>query len=92
MQLYKIVQEGLKDQSPSLSCNDEKKPAKLTVEELEAKMEKMQEELNNIKAETKTAVAHAKEPDHPKKIPDGPVKGSDLELTDKKRVMIRSRL
>ncbi|KAL6975373.1 hypothetical protein U1Q18_024168 [Sarracenia purpurea var. burkii] len=94
IQVYKIVKEGLKDPPPSLGPNENKKPGlSVAMEEMQAKMEKMQEEMNNIKGQNKVSIQNAKGLEPSKELPnDVPIKESAPPKTDPKRVFIRSRL
>lgn len=92
--MYEIVQERLKDQPLSTSLDDKKKPqdVKLGMEEMQAKMEKMQEDSNIVKQQHEISAIHVEGSDHPKKIPDESIHGSDLPQTNRKKIFIRSRL
>lgn len=92
--MYEIVQERLKDQSLSTSLDDKKKPqdVKLGMEEMQAKMEKMQDDTNIVKQQHEISAIHVEGSDHPKKIPDEGIHGSDLPQTNRKKIFIRSRL
>lgn len=93
MKVYKIVKEGLKDQPLSLNPNEIKKPELTAVmEEMQARMGKMQEEMNTIKQHSKISIESAKGSEPLKECPDEPIKGSAPLKTDPKRVFIRSRL
>ncbi|KAK9291805.1 hypothetical protein L1049_019755 [Liquidambar formosana] len=93
MQVYKIMHEGLKDQPPSLSSNDEKKPDHMVgMEEMQANMEKMREEINDVKQQSMVSTECVEGSEPLKKISTEHIKGSDLPKTERKRVMIRSRL
>lgn len=92
--MYEIVQERLKDQPLSTSLDDKKKPldVKLGMEEMQAKMENMQEYTNIVKQQHEISAKHVEGSDHPKKIPDESIHGSDLPQTNRKKIFIRSRL
>ncbi|XP_004294550.1 PREDICTED: uncharacterized protein LOC101309517 [Fragaria vesca subsp. vesca] len=93
-QVYEIVQERLKDQIPSTCLDDKKKPqdVKLGTEEMQAKMEKMQEESNIVKLQHQISAKPVKRSDHPKKMPDESIHGSDVPENNRKKIFIRSRL
>lgn len=90
VQVIKIVRDGLKDQPTSPLFNETKKPEYHTVgmEQMQAKMEKMQEEINSIKLQNKISTECMEDSEPPKKTS----KVSDIQQPDKKRVLIRSRL
>eukprot|EP00262_Sarcandra_glabra_P007399 TRINITY_DN20176_c0_g1_i1.p1 TRINITY_DN20176_c0_g1~~TRINITY_DN20176_c0_g1_i1.p1 ORF type:complete len:203 (+),score=28.41 TRINITY_DN20176_c0_g1_i1:142-750(+) len=56
VQIYKIVRDGLKDQPGSHTVHDSKKELK----EMQQKIEKMQEELNNISSHNKILLERVK--------------------------------
>lgn len=92
---YQIVQEGLKDQPLSVSPDDTKKPEdlKLAMEDMNAKMENMQEDTNIVKQQHNISAEHVMGSADPKKMPDGRgIQGADLLQNNKKRIFIRSRL
>ncbi|CAB4277606.1 unnamed protein product [Prunus armeniaca] len=94
-QVYQIVQEGLKDQPPSVSPNDNKKPEdlKLAMKDMHAKMENMQEDTNIVKQQHNISAEHVMGSADPKKMPDERgIQGSDLLQNNKKKIFIRSRL
>ncbi|CAL5335899.1 unnamed protein product [Camellia sinensis] len=93
VQVYKIVKEGLKDQPQSHNSNENKKPdLTFVIEEMHAKMEKMEEDMNNIKQKSEVSSLSAKVSEPLKELPNDPTKGLVPLKTDPKRVMIRSRL
>ncbi|XAR67534.1 hypothetical protein NMG60_11002321 [Bertholletia excelsa] len=95
IQVYKIVKEGWDYQSPSQNSNESKKPdITIRVEEMQARMEKIQEEMDFIKQQSKTQTKDARVLEPLNKFPDEdePVRGSVPPKTDPKRVFIRSRL
>ncbi|KAM5585897.1 hypothetical protein ABKV19_005018 [Rosa sericea] len=93
-QVYEIVQERLKDQTLSTCLDDKKKPqdVKLGMEEMQAKMEKMQEDMNIVKQQHQISAKHVERSDHPKKMPDRSIHGADLPENNRKKIFIRSRL
>ncbi|XP_031266652.1 uncharacterized protein LOC116125059 [Pistacia vera] len=91
--LYKILQEGFKNQPPPCSLNERTNLHDIeSVEEMQAKMEEMQEDMNIVKQQNKASAKLSEPPKPQKKIPNEDIKGSDLLRTKEKRVFIRSRL
>lgn len=91
--MYKIVQEGFKNQPPSCSLNDKTNSNDIeSVEEMQAKMEEMQEDMNVVKQQNKASAKLSERSKPQKKIPNEDIKGSDLLRTNERRVFIRSRL
>lgn len=91
--VYKIVQEGFKIQPSLCSVSDKTNFNGIeSMEEMQTKMEKMQEDMNVVKQQSKAAGKLSEGSKPQKKIPDEGIKGSDLLRTNKKRVFIRSRL
>ncbi|XP_057472429.1 uncharacterized protein LOC130761003 isoform X2 [Actinidia eriantha] len=92
-QLYKIVKEEFKDQPSSFNPNDNKKPdLTVVMEEMQAKMEKMQEDMNNIKQQSKVSIQSAQESEPLRELPNEPAKGPAPQKAYPKKVFIRSRL
>ncbi|CDP05861.1 unnamed protein product [Coffea canephora] len=93
IQVYQIVREGLKDQPKSRPSNEIKKQD-LTVatEEMQAKMEKMQEDVNILKQQNQTCAECSRELEPLKELSDEPIQTPTSAQTDKKKVVIRSRL
>lgn len=91
--MYKIVQEGFKIQPSSCSVSDKTNFNGIeSMEEMQTKMEEMQEDMNVVKQQSKAAGKLSEGSKPRKKIPDEGIKGSDLLRTNEKRVFIRSRL
>lgn len=91
--VYKIVLDGLKYQPLPVLLDDKNKCKDIeSPEEMQAKMEEMQELMNNVKPQNKTSVKPTEGSMPQKKIPNEGIKGSDLLKTKEKRVFIRSRL
>ncbi|GFZ12558.1 hypothetical protein Acr_23g0009430 [Actinidia rufa] len=92
-QLYKFVKEELKDQPSSFNPKENKKPdLTVVMEEMQAKMEKMQEDMNNIKQQSKVPIQSAKESEPLRELPNEPAKGPAPQKAYPKNVFIRSRL
>ncbi|XP_059662600.1 uncharacterized protein LOC132308519 [Cornus florida] len=93
IQVNKIVKEGLNDQLSSDNANENKKPdLTIVVEEMQAKMEKMQEDMNSTKQQNDISIQCAQGSEPLKEFSTPPVKGSVPLKTDAKKIMIRSRL
>ena len=93
IQLYKNVKEELKDQPSSFNPNENKKPdVTVVMEEMQAKMEKMQEDMNNIKQQSKVPIQSAQESEPLRELPNEPAKGPAPQKAYPKKVFIRSRL
>lgn len=93
VQVYKIVRGGLKDQPNSCPNNGIKKQdLMVAVEEMQAKMEKMQEDVNILKQQNETCAEYSKELEPLKELPDEPTESSASAKTDRKKIFIRSRL
>ncbi|KAK9209346.1 hypothetical protein WN944_001712 [Citrus x changshan-huyou] len=91
--VYKIVLDGLKYQPRSLLLDDKNKCKDIeSAKEMQAKMEEMQELINNVEPQNKTSVKPTKGSIPQKKKPNEGIKGSDLLKTKEKRILIRSRL
>lgn len=86
------MKEGLKDQ-PSQSAHRNKKPdLPVMVEEMQAKMEKMQEEMDNIRQQNAVSAHCVKTSDPLKEFLTEPSDEVAPLKTDVRKVMIRSRL
>ncbi|KAL3503270.1 hypothetical protein ACH5RR_037719 [Cinchona calisaya] len=93
IQVYKIVKEGLTDQPNSRPHNGNKKQdLMVAMEEMQAKMEKMQEDVNILKQQNQSCTEYSKELEPLKELSDEPPASSASAGTDKKKVFIRSRL
>ncbi|KAL3508621.1 hypothetical protein ACH5RR_028022 [Cinchona calisaya] len=95
VQVYKMVREGLKDQPNSRPYSGIKKQdLMVAMEEMQAKMEKMQEDVNILKLKNHTCAEYSKELDPLKEFTDEPepAESSASAKTDKKKIFIRSRL
>ncbi|CAI9283602.1 unnamed protein product [Lactuca saligna] len=93
MQVYKIVKEGLKDEAPVEPANlNNKAPHTLMMEEMQARMEKMEEDLHIIRLDDEDSILCAKDLDPRKdESAEGSEKSSPAK-TDVKKIFIRSRL
>ncbi|KAK9072317.1 hypothetical protein SSX86_008750 [Deinandra increscens subsp. villosa] len=93
MQEYRIVKDGLKDQSSYEPANLNYKPRHtLMMEEMQARMEKMQEDLHIIRLDDEDSILCAKDLDPRKDDSDESNEKSAPAKTDVKKVFIRSRL
>ncbi|XP_071703755.1 uncharacterized protein [Rutidosis leptorrhynchoides] len=94
MQVYKMVKEGLKDQSPLEPANLNSKPRHtLMMEEMQARMVKMEEDLDIIiRLDDEDSILCAKDLDPRKEEPAESNENSAKETTDVKKVFIRSHL
>lgn len=93
MQVYKMVKEGLKDQSPLEPVNLNSKPRHmLMMEEMQARMVKMEEDLHVIRLDDEDSILCAKDLDPRKEEPAESSEKSAPEKADVKKVFIRSRL
>lgn len=92
--MYKIVREGLKDQPNSQRpyIGIKKQDLMVAMEEMQAKMEKMQEDVNILKQQNQTCAEYSKELEPLKEFPDEPTESSASFGTCRKKVFIRSRL
>ncbi|KAL9444186.1 hypothetical protein AB3S75_017379 [Citrus x aurantiifolia] len=91
--VYKAVLDGLKYQPQPLLLDDKKKCRDTeSAEEMQVKMEEMQELMDNVKPQNKTSVKPTKGSMPQQKKPNDGIKGSDLPKTKEKRIVIRSRL
>ncbi|KAK3003477.1 hypothetical protein RJ639_018233 [Escallonia herrerae] len=94
IQVYKIVKEGFQDQPPTHPASkNQKSDPTLLVEEMQSQVEKLQEELNNIKQQNKIATHSRKASDPVKEeLSAEPAKRSSPGSTGLQKVMIRSRV
>ncbi|KAI3457506.1 hypothetical protein Pfo_014169 [Paulownia fortunei] len=92
MQVYAIVKGKLKGQPPSDLSNGDQKQNFVLVEEMQAKLEKMHEDLNNIEQQSQISTLRTEEQEHLKQFFDEPLKSSMPEVTGRKKIFIRSRL
>ena len=88
MQVYKMVKEGLKEQAPVEPTNSNNKPPHtLMMEDMQARMEKMEEDLHIIRLDDEDSILCAKDLDPRKdESTEAPAK------SDVKKIFIRSRL
>lgn len=90
--LHKTVHEELVNKTLLKPCNNKEKPSiNSPEEEMQAKMEKMQEEMNIVKPTTAASSGNVK-PILSKKPPPEQLKEKLLLMPNKNRTMIRSRL
>ncbi|OIS99071.1 PREDICTED: uncharacterized protein LOC109230766 isoform X2 [Nicotiana attenuata] len=88
----KIIKEGLKDQSPSRpSTRAEKQDISVMMEEMQAKMEKFQDDMNNTKQQNEVSTKGITGLDS-FEFSDEPIKCSTPSKSNRKKVFIRSRL
>lgn len=88
-----MVKEGLKDQSSLEPANLNTKPRHtLMMEEMQARMVKMEEDLHIIRLDDEESILCAKDLDPRKDDSDESNEKSAPEKTDVKKVFIRSRL
>ncbi|KAH0719751.1 hypothetical protein KY284_004781 [Solanum tuberosum] len=88
----KITKEGLKDQSPSHpSSRVEKQDVTAVMEEMQAKMEKLQDDMNNTKQQNEVSTKCITGLDS-FEFSDEPIKSSTPSKSKRKKVFIRSRL
>ncbi|XP_016457923.1 uncharacterized protein LOC107781698 [Nicotiana tabacum] len=88
----KIIKEGLKDQSPSRpSTRAEKQDVSVMMEEMQAKMVKFQDDMNNTKQQNEVSAKCIAGLDS-FEFSDEPVKCSTPSKSNRKKVFIRSRL
>ncbi|KAK1435676.1 hypothetical protein QVD17_01442 [Tagetes erecta] len=93
MQVYRVVKEGMKDQSALEPANLNYKPRHtLMMEEMQARMEKLQEDLHIIRLDDEDSILCAKDLDPRKEEPDESNENSAPAKADAKKVFIRSRL
>ncbi|XP_060200449.1 uncharacterized protein LOC132628699 [Lycium barbarum] len=88
----KITKEGQMDQSPShLSSRAEKQDVTVMMEEMQAKMEKLQNGMNNAKQQNEVSTKCITGSES-FEFSDEPIKSSTPSKSNKKKVFIRSRL
>lgn len=88
----KITKEGLKDQSPSRpSSRAEKQDVTAVMEEMQAKIEKLQDDMNNTKQQNEVSTKCITGLDS-FEFSDEPIKSSTPLKSNRKKVFIRSRL
>ncbi|KAK6157429.1 hypothetical protein DH2020_011677 [Rehmannia glutinosa] len=92
MQVYAIVKGKLKGQSPSDISNGDKKQNLVLVEEMQAKLDKMQEDMNNIQQQSTITTLRTEEQEPLKQFFDEPLKSSMPEVSGRRKIFIRSRL
>ncbi|CAK9160201.1 unnamed protein product [Ilex paraguariensis] len=90
IQVYKIVKEGLKDHPTSHPSSGKQDPA-LVMEEIQAKMEKMQEDMIKIKQQNKTSTQCVAGLEPSKDLPNEPTKGSAPPKTNAKKILMDIR-
>uniref|UniRef100_M1AG50 Uncharacterized protein n=1 Tax=Solanum tuberosum TaxID=4113 RepID=M1AG50_SOLTU len=86
----KIIKEGSKDQSPSRPRLD-KQDFTVMMEEMQAKMEKLQDDMNNMKQQNEVSVKCTNGLDS-FEFSDEPIKSSTPTKSKPKKVLIRSRM
>ncbi|KAF3672357.1 putative 3-oxoacyl-[acyl-carrier-protein] reductase, chloroplastic-like isoform X1 [Capsicum annuum] len=86
----KIVKEGSKDQSPSRPKLD-RQDLTVMMEEMQAKMEKLQDDVNNMKQQNEASAKCANGLDSFESS-DEPIKRSTPTKSNPKKVLIRSRM
>ncbi|KAL3323237.1 hypothetical protein AABB24_040381 [Solanum stoloniferum] len=86
----KIVKEGSKDKSPSRPRLD-KQDFTVMMEEMQAKMEKLQDDMNNMKQQNEVSAKCANGLDS-FEFSDEPIKSSTPTKSKPKKVLIRSRM
>ncbi|KAK2975332.1 hypothetical protein RJ640_004532 [Escallonia rubra] len=93
IQVYKIVKEGFKDQPLTHSASkNQKSDMTLLVEEMQSQVEKLREELNDIKQQNEISTHSTKASDPVKEeLSAEPAKISSPRSTGLPKVMIRSR-
>ncbi|KAL0306475.1 UNVERIFIED_CONTAM: hypothetical protein Sradi_6064800 [Sesamum radiatum] len=92
MQVYAIVKGKLKGRPHSDPSSGDKKQSFLLVEEMQAKLEKMQEDMNKTQQGSRISALRREEQEHLKQFIDEPVKSSTPEVTGPRKIFIRSRL
>ncbi|XP_011095254.1 uncharacterized protein LOC105174764 isoform X2 [Sesamum indicum] len=91
-QVYAIVKGKLKGIPHSDPPSGDKKQSFLLVEEMQAKLEKMQEDMNRTQQESLVSALRREEQEHLRQLFDEPVKSSSPEVTGPRKIFIRSRL
>ncbi|KAK4439896.1 hypothetical protein Salat_0324500 [Sesamum alatum] len=92
LQVYAIVKGKLKGRPHSDPSSGDKKQSFLLAEEMQAKLEKMQEDMNKTQHESPILALRREEQEHLKQLFDEPVKSSMPEVTGPRKIFIRSRL
>lgn len=83
----------LKAQPSSGLSNGDKKKNVVLVEEMQAKLEKMQRDMNNIQQQSKASTRRNEEQEHLKHLFDKHLKSSTPEVpTGQRKIFISSRL
>ncbi|KAG8386271.1 hypothetical protein BUALT_Bualt03G0131700 [Buddleja alternifolia] len=90
IQVYEIVKGKLKARTPSHLSNGNNKQNVAVVEEMQAKLEKMREDVYNIQQHISTC--RAEEQENLKQLFDEPLKSSAPEIASRRKIFIRSRL
>lgn len=92
-QVYAVVAGKLKAPAPSDLLDSGRTQNSTLVEEMQARLEKLQEDLNDIQLQPQSNISTNRTDvhGHPKQFPDEPLKSS-TEVTGRKKVFIRSRL
>jgi len=89
--LHKTVHEELVNKTLLKPCNNEKPSIRSPEEEMQGRIEKMQEEMNIVK-HTNVASSGSMKPISAKKPQPEQLKGKLFLMPNKNRTMIRSRL
>ncbi|CAN4087416.1 unnamed protein product [Withania somnifera] len=88
----KIMKEGLKDQSPSQpSSRAGRQDVTVVMEEMQAKMEKLQDDMNNTKLQNEVSTNCITGLES-FEFSDEPIKSSTPSKANRKKIFIRSRL
>ncbi|GFQ06243.1 hypothetical protein PHJA_002768300 [Phtheirospermum japonicum] len=83
MHAYAIVKGKPKSQPLSDKAKGDKKQTPVLVQEMQAKLDKMQQDMN-IQQQSKMSALRKEEPEHPKQLFDDPL--------NRRKIFIRSRL
>lgn len=93
MQAYAIVKGKLKGLTPLTHANRNKQQSFVVVEELQAKLEKMQRDMDDIEQRSMISTLRREGQEHSTQLDDNePVKCSLPEVTTRGKIFIRSRL
>ncbi|CAA0815942.1 Unknown protein [Striga hermonthica] len=92
MQVYAIVKGKPKTQLLSDKSNSKNEKKLVLVQEMQAKLGKMREAMNNIKQQSEVSALRNSEQEHPKSSFDDPLKSLMPEPTGRRKIFIRSRL
>lgn len=95
MLVYGVVKGKLKGEPAShLSDNHKKQQHSVVVEEMQAKLEKMQQDMNNNiqRQRNVSSISTTEEQGYPNKFPEVPLRSSMPEVTGQRNIFIRSRL